>query len=500
MGHSLQKKRFEGFPNHAATNTFSYYTKSRYFDITGGEPSCQGIPFKTLFATIQNSVGQSDVAAYLKTNLWDTAGLGEQYLLKIQAMMHAENMGKVENGWHVLARVHILEREKSRAKQDWDARKASIGFSTYTLDEFNSIRDNDWLIVSYSYAAELDYRNYFDMMGIPFSQKARDQIASFGFDVVPNELFVSTNGGYCKEDGAGRLFDRPTIAIDGVQTWPSETDTDSDGRWDFYDNCPVDANADQLDSDNDAVGDVCDSTPTGDTDNDGVDNAIDNCPAISNADQLNTDNDSQGNACDDDDDNDNVADAQDAFPLDNSESVDTDNDGTGNNADLDDDNDLMPDDWELANGLNPLDASDASQDTDRDGVSNYDEYLAGSNPNEARFTWDIDGDGTVKPLTDGLLNLRYHFGFRGETLINNAVDNGATRTTSTDIESYLSNGLSEGDIDGDGVTKPLTDGLLLLRYLFGFRGDTLIQNAVDPEASRQTATDIEAYATERMTE
>ena len=89
MGHSLQKIRFEGFPNHAATNTFSYYTKSHYFDNTDGDNSCGGQPFKNVFDTVQAFVGESNVTSYLKTNLWDIAGLGEQYLLEIQAMMHA---------------------------------------------------------------------------------------------------------------------------------------------------------------------------------------------------------------------------------------------------------------------------------------------------------------------------------------------------------------------------------------------------------------------------
>jgi hypothetical protein len=35
------------------------------------------------------------------------------------------------------------------------------------------------------------------------------------------------------------------------------------------------------------------------------------------------------------------------------------------------------------------------------------------------------------------------------------------------------------DIDGDGETAPLTDGLLVLRYLFGFTGATLVGGAVD---------------------
>ena len=61
---------------------------------------------------------------------------------------------------------------------------------------------------------------------------------------------------------------------------------------------------------------------------------------------------------------------------------DTDGDGTPNSVDEDDDNDGMPDDYETDNGFDPLDASDAQMDADSDGVSNVDEYLAGTNPNQ----------------------------------------------------------------------------------------------------------------------
>jgi len=66
------------------------------------------------------------------------------------------------------------------------------------------------------------------------------------------------------------------------------------------------------------------------------------------------DNDSDGLAdvLDADDDNDQVRDSIDAFPLDSTESVDTDGDGTGNNADADDDGDGVADTRDLA----PLDA------------------------------------------------------------------------------------------------------------------------------------------------
>ena len=49
------------------------------------------------------------------------------------------------------------------------------------------------------------------------------------------------------------------------------------------------------------------------------------------------------------------------------------------------------------------------------------------------------------------------------------------------------------DIDGNGTADALTDGLLITRYLFGLRGNSLILNAVAPLAPRSTAQAIEDY-------
>ncbi|CAB1058305.1 hypothetical protein D1BOALGB6SA_3061 [Olavius sp. associated proteobacterium Delta 1] len=90
-----------------------------------------------------------------------------------------------------------------------------------------------------------------------------------------------------------------------------------------------------------------------------------------------------------DSDGDGVPDAQDDFPYDADEYLDTDGDGEGNNADTDDDNDSMPDEWELAYGLNPL-LDDAGGDPDGDEVSNINEFNLGTAPdfNEGNFKPD----------------------------------------------------------------------------------------------------------------
>ncbi|MGC9309042.1 MAG: zinc-ribbon domain-containing protein, partial [Thermoplasmatota archaeon] len=70
------------------------------------------------------------------------------------------------------------------------------------------------------------------------------------------------------------------------------------------------------------------------------------------------------------------------------------NDDGGGNGGPDSDNDGMPDDWEEANGLDPEDPADRNTDLDGDGLTNYEEYKMGTDPQNA----DTDNDGVDDSL------------------------------------------------------------------------------------------------------
>jgi hypothetical protein len=90
--------------------------------------------------------------------------------------------------------------------------------------------------------------------------------------------------------------------------------------------------------------------------------------------------------------------------------------------------------------------------------------------------------------------MRWSFGFTGGPLVDGAIDIGCLYCTPEQVIAHLQSLGVLLDIDGDGETDSLTDGLLLLRWGFGASGETLVQDAVDVfNCERCTAPEIEAY-------
>ena len=89
--------------------------------------------------------------------------------------------------------------------------------------------------------------------------------------------------------------------------------------------------------------------------------------------------------------------------------------------------------------------------------------------------------------------IRHLFGFTGDSLIAGATSPSAKLQAADDITAKLNAMGSALDIDGNGELSALTDGLLIIRRLFGFEGDALINGALAPNAARTDAAAIASY-------
>lgn len=114
----------------------------------------------------------------------------------------------------------------------------------------------------------------------------------------------------------------------------------------------------------------------------------------------------------------------------------------------------------------------------------------------AKTPLDVDESVTTSKyaaLTDGLIVVRYLLGLTGPALTNGATITTAGRNNATDVKAYLDAIRGLLDIDSNGAFDAATDGVLVVRYLLGLRGASLVNGAFDPLGSRNNATLIEAH-------
>ena len=370
-------------------------------------------------------------------------------------------------------------------------------------------------------------------------------------NIKTGSQYTFVNKGQGQGHGGGNRLSRAedvqavTDFIDAIAL--SLSDGDEDGVTNDLDNCQDVANADQADLDQDGEGDACDADIDGDavsnadetaqgtspdeadSDGDGVLDGEDALP-LNASESSDRDGDGTGDNADafpddsaetQDSDNDGVGDVRDAFDEDPTEFEDTDGDGVGDNTDVfpddptefqDSDNDGVGDvrdafdedpfEFEDTDGNGVGDAADP--DDDGDGYSDAEELAEGTDPKNrfscksGCFSFDVDESQAAQPLTDGLLVIRHLFGFSGDALTSGAIAGLAGRGSSELISGYLTGADAELDIDGDGKSEPLTDGLLLIRYLFGFSGEALISGAIGTGAERDSAEAVEAYIKARV--
>ena len=440
-------------------------------------------------------------------------------------------------------------------------------------------------LISTSFEITANEESFFDGDGIPFavSNFVDINLIYIDTDLDGKDDLVDTdddNDGVEDESDAFQFDASETLDndADGIGN-NADSDDDNDGVEDTLDVFPLDA-SESLDYDADGIGDNSDP----DDDNDGVEDTLDVFP-LDASESLDYDADGIGDNADPDDDNDGVFDTDDGDPHNadigihrsqlisvegnplvvngqsikislNYDTSDGDNQllgigvrvhysseiltfvGTENaianhlyaNGDgpyqdeSDFDNDLSTDKyiifgWSSLIGnwpdvslpaslvdvvfnadLGIIDQTSITTPINFSKVSSTEGYNFGATNYTLTVlaaTWDFDGNSEVDALTDGLLLMRYLFDVRGESLTSNIIAPDATMSHSQ-IALNMESNVVIADIDKDGEVDALTDGLLLLRYLFDARGESLISGVVSSAAERSTEAEIESYIEQYM--
>lgn len=82
---------------------------------------------------------------------------------------------------------------------------------------------------------------------------------------------------------------------------------------------------------------------------------------------------------------------------------------------------------------------------------------------------------------------------QGDTLTDGAVGPSAQRTDSAAIQNYLDSLGSALDVDLSQNADALSDGIMIIRSLFGFTGTALTDGAVDPFGQRTDPAAVAIY-------
>ena len=110
--------------------------------------------------------------------------------------------------------------------------------------------------------------------------------------------------------------------------------------------------------------------------------------------------------------------------------------------------------------------------------------------------WDIDQNNSVDALTDGLLLMRYAFGLRGDSLTENVISSDSLIDKAA-VQQNIEQIMHLVDINDDGNFDALTDALILLRYLFDVTGNGLVDEEM-LTSNRPSSGTIKAYIESHM--
>ncbi|TCI03775.1 hypothetical protein EZV61_09580 [Corallincola luteus] len=213
LGHNLQPQRLKingGMSGEISNNIFPLRARMRYGQTYGiaasGHTWDEG--YEKAFKMIQEAINNGE-----QNQLWvDPDNLfHERLAFYIQLMHMGDQLDYLDDGWQLITLIYIHDRLFGNSV-DWESDKDKLGFSSYS-EKPSSITGNDFMLLSLSWITKRDYRSYFDVWGISYSDEANTQMLAYEFPESDMLFYIPENQSYMEPV----LFILP---LDGVAPWP----------------------------------------------------------------------------------------------------------------------------------------------------------------------------------------------------------------------------------------------------------------------------------------
>ncbi len=137
--------------------------------------------------------------------------------------------GTLDNGFHLATLMYLHARIFSHYAKDetlWNANKTRLGFDAFPFSghtqyggrQVRNMPGNDFMLVSLSKITGKDWRPYFDMFGLRYTDLASQQVQSHGGSAVATGMYVIEENLPKKDLTSGLTF--MTFTSNASQTWP----------------------------------------------------------------------------------------------------------------------------------------------------------------------------------------------------------------------------------------------------------------------------------------
>jgi hypothetical protein len=136
----------------------------------------------------------------------------------IQLMIALQHQGALQDGWMLMPRLHILERNFNaavRSDAEWQQKRQALGFGNYSRQQAQALNNNDWLHIAISVAAQRNVSSFLQAWGLKASATAMQQVDALALETLQPRFYAVENRDYCDS------FNKRSSLIEPGMAWPT---------------------------------------------------------------------------------------------------------------------------------------------------------------------------------------------------------------------------------------------------------------------------------------